>query len=552
MVLSAIATSAYAVLAGPLIAAFRFGEEPAQSQPSTDQIDLLSSLGWQAIVAGLVGIAVLRSAAELARAQTVSAVQQGVVRDLREGLFHHVLNLTPQGLERWGRGELAARLNSEIQGVRAFLHLGLVGGLRNLLVATALATVAFKMDTRVASWGALALPLAAISVTWAGARLRQAQRRLYESEADAAAITAEAAGGASVLQAYGAQDWAAKKMARTAGDAERYAVRAERLVAIAPSVIELTAAVGIAAAWWAAQGVAGTLPEARSISAVAAVVLLFRPLMGLSSALFGLVAGLACIDRIDQLLGVAARADQQVVEPRLRHPSLTARSVRFSYGEHRVLDCVDLSLSSGESVAIIGPSGAGKTTLLEVLAGVRRPASGEIVLTEGEARRRGPAELRRACAWMPQQSVLFADTVLTNITLGDGIPNRARAKVAARAACAHRFVVARGGYEATILEGGADLSAGQRQRLCLARAFYRGAPILLLDEPTAAADADVEAAFIAECHRLKRAGAVIVIATHRSSIARAADRVLELREGRLIEKGEGEWEGRLDTFSKSA
>lgn len=295
------------------------------------------------------------------------------------------------------------------------------------------------------------------------------------------------------------------------------------------------------------------MPRPQTISAIAALVLLYRPLQGLASSLFGLVAGFACLDRIDELLALPMRPPCEAAPRRLDRPTLQVEALRFAYGAHEVLSDVNLQLRPGDTIAVIGSSGAGKSTLLQLLAGVLCPDAGLISLADATETRAGQNLLRHHAAWMPQDSVLFADTVLANIALGEFSPDRERAEHAARDAHADSFIKERpGGYDALVREGGSDFSAGQRQRLCLARAFYRQASILLLDEPTSALDVQTETALVQQWDRLKARGKILVVATHHTAIADAMDRVVELHNGMLVPRGDQEWKERLNTFSQSA
>jgi len=168
-----------------------------------------------------------------------------------------------------------------------------------------------------------------------------------------------------------------------------------------------------------------------------------------------------------------------------------------------------------------------------VLAGILDPTEGAVAIDDASATNDSRTA---ATAWMPQSPTLFHDTIVANITLGDAHPHRGRALEAARRAGVESFVMARpNGYDGVLLERGSDLSAGQRQRITFARALYREVPILLLDEPTSALDAEQEANVLRTCRQLADLGGIVIVATHRDDFLRHADRVLELRNARIIE-----------------
>lgn len=220
-------------------------------------------------------------------------------------------------------------------------------------------------------------------------------------------------------------------------------------------------------------------------------------------------------------------------------------SVEFPGRDGPALDNVSLRVFEGERVALVGPSGAGKSTLLAVVLGLVEPTAGNVLVRGDEGHAPlgavGIESWRRRLAWVPQRAHLFAGSVAANITLGEPDASAERIRHAARLAHADEFIEALPhGYDTELGERGTGLSAGQRQRIALARAFLRDAPLLLLDEPTAGLDAASEAAVIDATARLM-AGRTVLVVAHRPAMVADADRVVRLEHGRLVDGATGEW-----------
>jgi ABC-type multidrug transport system fused ATPase/permease subunit len=383
----------------------------------------------------------------------------------------------------------------------------------------------------------LVLPLAVFLILVAARPVRRLQRALFAAESAVVASTAEAIDGAAVLRAYGASGSTWDDIDEGAAHAERRGIAAETWSAAAGPMVELAAALAIALVFVFAWSSRSTVDLASAGTVLAALLLMYRPLHGVAQAVFGWWSGLASLDRLDEILRLPAEPAEA---PRLRKErvsSLRIDGLGFDYDGRPVLRGASASVLGGELVAITGESGEGKSTLLRILAGVLPPSEGTIGIDGLPASRQS---LIAATAWMPQNPALFHDTILRNVALGARRPDRDRAIEACRSADAHDFICARPqGYDGLLQEGGTDLSTGQRQRICLARALYLGAPVLLLDEPSSALDDEHGHKVICVCTEHAARGGLVIVATHREGFLRHADRVLELRNGTVIE-----WERR--------
>jgi len=199
---------------------------------------------------------------------------------------------------------------------------------------------------------------------------------------------------------------------------------------------------------------------------------------------------------------------------------------------------LSLAIAPGETVAVVGPSGAGKSTLFQLALRFYDPQHGRVTLDGVDLRNADPAAIRRRIALVPQETVLFAASARDNLRYGRWEASDEEIVEAAKAANAHEFLVKLpDGYDSFLGEGGARLSGGQRQRIAIARALLRDAPLLLLDEATSALDAQSERLVQQALERLMKTRTTIVIA-HRLATVRAADRIIVMDHGRIVEQGD--------------
>lgn len=263
----------------------------------------------------------------------------------------------------------------------------------------------------------------------------------------------------------------------------------------------------------------------------------YLPLRALGARFHASAEGVAAAEEAFAVLDAppAAPAGRAVVSAAVPEIVLDRVTVRYPGAGRAALEEVSLRVGAGERVAVTGPSGAGKSTLLLVVAGLVAPVSGRVLVDGVDLAELDPVAWRRRLGWVPQRPHLFAASVADNIRLGDPAAGPERVVEAARAAVADGFVGEMPqGYATVLGEGGAGVSAGQRQRLAVARAYLAGGPVMLLDEPTARLDVASERALVEGAARLLEGRTALVVA-HRPALLSLADRVVRLQDGRLSE-----------------
>ncbi|MDP3953723.1 MAG: ABC transporter ATP-binding protein [bacterium] len=255
--------------------------------------------------------------------------------------------------------------------------------------------------------------------------------------------------------------------------------------------------------------------------------------------------GLVALEQSEKILGTPAERyePEELIDPGEIKGGIAFEGVNFRYSvkEPVVLKNVSFAIEPGEVVALVGESGVGKTTIAELISGYYIPTKGAVLLDGVDIRNLRLSKLREAIAVVPQEVMLFNDTIEHNIKYGDFRASKAQVQKAAREACAEEFIQKfRNKYGQLVGERGVKLSVGQKQRVAIARAILRDPKILILDEPTSALDVQTERQITESLEKLMRGRTTIIIA-HRLSTVRKADRILVFDKGNLIEQG-SHWE----------
>lgn len=453
--------------------------------------------------------------------------------ELRLAAAEHVAALGPAGLEGRDPAALSVLLSTGIDALDGYFARYLPQLFLAVIVPVAVVAVVAGADWVSAVLIAVSLPLIPIFMALIGATTRDRTAARLRSLQRLAGHFLDVVAGLPTLKVFGR----AKAQARAIADVtDRYrtaTMATLRLTFLSSLVLELLATVSVALVAVAVglRLLAGTLPFHDALFVLVLAPEAYLPLRALGANYHASADGLRAAEQVFELLETPPPngGSPQGVQ-RARDAGIEIAGLRVAYAGRSLpaLDRVDLTVRPGETVALVGPSGCGKSTLVSVILGLRHPDGGDVRLGGVELAALDVADWRDRLAWVPQRPHLFARSVADNVRLG--LPDASDEDVMAALEAAGLSDVVRRLPDgpATILgEGGAGLSAGERQRLALARAFVRDAPLLLLDEPTANLDGATEADVLAAVGRLA-AGRTALIVAHRPALVALADRVVEL------------------------
>jgi ATP-binding cassette, subfamily C, bacterial CydCD len=481
-----------------------------------------------ALLAVVAGRALLAWAAERAAFRASAAAKS----DLRRAASERIAELGPAGLDRRDRGQLTVLLTTGIDALDGYFSRYLPQLFLAVIVPVAIIAVVAGADWVSAVLIAVTVPLVPIFMALVGAATRARTAKRMRALHRLAGHFLDVVAGLPTLKVFGR----AKAQARSIADVTaRYRVATMgtlRLTFLSSLVLELLATVSVALVAVAVglRLLGGSLGFHDALFVLVLAPEAYLPLRALGTHFHASADGMKAAEEIFELLedpGADAPHGGRVSP---NGPAIVLAGLEVTYPGRRIpaVHDFDLTVQPGEIVALTGPSGCGKSTVLSVVLGLRAPGTGVVRLGGVDLADLDIDEWRRHLAWVPQRPHLFARTVAENVRLGR--PDASDAHVAAALGAAGLTEVVRHlpcGVDSPLGEGGGGLSAGERQRLALARAFLRNAPLLLLDEPTASLDNETEADVLAAVRGLAEGRTALIVA-HRPALAALADRVVEL------------------------
>lgn len=495
--------------------------------------------GWLLLLAALIG---LRALSTWGGAQRAAALAIHIKADLRERLLTHLLALGPAYAQGERSGELVNTATEGIEALDAYFRDYLPGLFLALLLPLTILLLVFPIDLLTFLLFLVTAPLIPLFMALIGMAAGALARRQYAVMGRMSAHFLDVLQGLTTLKLFQRSRLQIETIGRITDQFRETTMRVLRVAFLSAFMLELLSTISIAlvAVQIGLRLLAGGIAFEQALFLLVIAPEFYLPLRMLGIKFHAGTEGAAAAKRIFEVLAQPLPPKPEQPQPVPQNPALRFEDLRYTYaGAARpALAGVSFEIEPGQVIALVGASGSGKTTLANLLMRFLVPQAGRITASGVDLMALDPDAWRAQIAWVPQQPYLFNASAAENIRIGRPDADEAAVQQAAQAAGAHEFILALPqGYATLLGERGARLSGGQAQRIALARAFLRDAPIVVLDEATAHLDPETETQIEAALARLMAGRSVLLIAHRLNTVARA-DQILVLEEGRIVERGQ--------------
>lgn len=484
----------------------------------------------------------LKTGAYFLSSATIIPIRTGVVRDIRNQLYHKITSLPIGFFSEERKGDIIARMTGDVGEIESSIMSSLDMLFKNPILIISYFTALIFISWQLTLFTLVFVPIFGWFMGYVGRKLKRKSIAAQSLWSDTMSQVEETLGGLRIIKAFCAEDKMNKRFDGINSEYRDSIQRVNIRQQMAHPMSEFLGTVLIIIVLW----VGGILVLDQQILSgptfIYYLVMLYsiiNPLKDFSKASYNIPKGLASMERVDKIL----KAENTIKEP--ANPKHIAsfehqiefRHVSFRYGEQWVLKDINLVIEKGKTVALVGQSGSGKSTLVDLIPRYYDVQEGEVLIDGISVKDLGIHDLRQLIGNVNQEAILFNDSFYGNITFGVDSATREQVEQAAHIANAHEFIMqTEHGYDTNIGDRGGRLSGGQRQRVSIARAILKNPPILILDEATSALDTESERLVQDALERLMKTRTTVAIA-HRLSTIKNADEICVLHEGEIVERG---------------
>lgn len=480
-----------------------------------------------------------------ARFYFVAMIGERIVADIRKQVHAHVLEMSPSFFEITRTGEVLSRLTTDTTLIQTVIGSGASVALRNCVLLLGGLVMLIVTSPALMAILAVVLPLVILPVVLLGRRVRRLSRSSQDRIADTSALAGETLGAIETVQAFTQESTESDRFGNAAEQAYQTALARIRTRAwLILLVISMTFGGVVLVLWRGAQAVLANQLSGGDLAQFVLYAVLVSGSVGVLSQVWGEIQRAAgAAERLVELLNEQPTIKSPLAPRALPRPPVgtaTFDSVTFHYPSRpaeAALENLTLHVNAGETVALVGPSGAGKSTVFKLLLRFYDPQSGSVQLDGIDIRETELKLARERIGLVPQETVVFSANALENIRYGRPAASDSEVFAAAQAAFADEFIERLPeGYETFLGERGLRLSAGQRQRIAIARAILKNPSVMLLDEATSSLDAESERLIHTALERLTENRTTLIIA-HRLATVLKADRIVVIEKGQIVAAG---------------